>query len=151
VQLIIGVLFIGISASVTPHSLRHLILPTLGLVVVLVIITRPLVAQLAALRTDMTKGERWFIGWMAPRGIVAAATASTFSATLAAHGIGGAHPACHVAEDRGPSDQLKLAGPADRLGAVSRGQLAEDAFEVRLDGVDGDVHFTGYLSRVQHA
>ncbi len=31
-----------------------------------------------------------FIGWMAPRGIVAAATASTFAATLAAHHVGGA-------------------------------------------------------------
>jgi NhaP-type Na+/H+ or K+/H+ antiporter len=90
VQLIIGVLFVGISATVTPQSLRHLILPTLGLVAVLVLITRPLVAQLATLGTDTTTGERWFTGWMAPRGIVAAATASTFSAGLAAHGIGGA-------------------------------------------------------------
>ena len=34
VQLIIGMLFIAISATVTPASLRHLILPTLGLVAV---------------------------------------------------------------------------------------------------------------------
>ena len=90
VQLIIGVLFISISATVTPASLRHLILPTLGLVAVLVLVTRPLVAQLAALRTDMPKAERWFTGWMAPRGIVAAASASTFSAGLVKQGIGGA-------------------------------------------------------------
>jgi NhaP-type Na+/H+ or K+/H+ antiporter len=90
VQLIIGVLFIAISATVTPASLRHLILPTLGLVAVLVLITRPLVAQLATLRTDMPQAERWFTGWMAPRGIVAAASASTFSAGLVKQGIGGA-------------------------------------------------------------
>jgi NhaP-type Na+/H+ or K+/H+ antiporter len=90
VQLIIGVLFIAISATVTPQSLRHLILPTLGLVAVLVLVTRPLVAQLATLRTDMPKAERRFAGWMAPRGIVAAATASTFSAGLVSDGIGGA-------------------------------------------------------------
>lgn len=90
VQLIIGVLFISISATVTPASLRHLILPTLGLVAVLVLVTRPLVAQLAALGTDMPKAERWFTGWMAPRGIVAAASASTFSAGLVSHGIAGA-------------------------------------------------------------
>jgi NhaP-type Na+/H+ or K+/H+ antiporter len=90
VQLIIGVLFISISATVTPASLRHLILPTLGLVAVLVLVTRPLVAQLAALRTDMPQAERWFTGWMAPRGIVAAASASTFSAGLVSHGIAGA-------------------------------------------------------------
>ena len=90
VQLIIGVLFVSISATVTPASLSHLVLPTLGLVAVLVLITRPLVAFLATLRTDLTKGEREFTGWMAPRGIVAAATASTFSAQLAAKHVGGA-------------------------------------------------------------
>ena len=90
VQLIIGVLFISISATVTPASLHHLVLPALGLIAVLVLITRPLVALLATVRTDMTTGERRFTGWMAPRGIVAAATASTFSAALVAKNIGGA-------------------------------------------------------------
>ena len=90
VQLIIGVLFVSISATVTPASLRHLVLPTLGLVAVLVLVTRPLVAFLATVRTDLTRGERQFTGWMAPRGIVAAATASTFGTQLAAHHVGGA-------------------------------------------------------------
>ena len=90
VQLIIGVLFVAISATVTPKSLQGLILPTLGLVAVLVVVTRPLVAFFATIRTELTRGERAFIGWMAPRGIVAAATASTFAATLAAHHVGGA-------------------------------------------------------------
>src|SRR5215470_3519878 len=90
VQLIIGVLFVAISATVTPESLKHIVLPTLGLVAVLVLVTRPLVAFLATIRTELTRGERAFIGWMAPRGIVAAATASTFGATLAAHHVGGA-------------------------------------------------------------
>jgi NhaP-type Na+/H+ or K+/H+ antiporter len=90
VQLIIGVLFIAISATVTPASLRHLLLPSLGLTAVMVLITRPLMALLATLRTDMTTGERAFTGWMAPRGIVAAATASTFSAGLVTQHVGGA-------------------------------------------------------------
>ena len=90
VQLIIGVLFVSISATVTPGSLNHLVLPTLGLVAVLVLVTRPLVAFLATIRADLTRGEREFIGWMAPRGIVAAATASTFGTGLAAHHIGDA-------------------------------------------------------------
>jgi NhaP-type Na+/H+ or K+/H+ antiporter len=90
VQLIIGVLFISISATVTPQSIRHLILPALVLVAVLVIVARPVAAFAATLKTDLPKGERAFIGWMAPRGIVAAATASTFGAGLAAKGIGGA-------------------------------------------------------------
>ena len=90
VQLIIGVLFVSISATITPASLHQLIWPTLGLVAVLVLITRPLVAFLTTLGSDLTRGERAFIGWMAPRGIVAAATASTFSAGLIAHHVGGA-------------------------------------------------------------
>lgn len=90
IQLILGLLFISISATVTPASLRHLILPTLALVAILVLIARPLVAALCTLRTDLTRGERGLIGWMAPRGIVAAATASTFGASLVAEGIGGA-------------------------------------------------------------
>jgi NhaP-type Na+/H+ or K+/H+ antiporter len=90
VQLIIGVLFVAISATVTPASLKHLVLPTIGLVAVLVLVTRPLVAYVATIRTELTRGERAFTGWMAPRGIVAAATATTFGATLAAHHVGGA-------------------------------------------------------------
>jgi len=90
IQLIIGVLFISISATVTPDSIRGLVLPTLALVAVLVLVARPLVALASTLRTELSKAERGFIGWMAPRGIVAASTASAFSATLVAHRIGGA-------------------------------------------------------------
>ncbi|MFD4857347.1 cation:proton antiporter [Streptomyces atratus] len=90
VSLIIGLLFISISATVTPASLRHVVLPALALVALLVLAIRPLVALVATAGTDVRGGERWFIGWMAPRGIVAAATASTFSATLVTQGIDGA-------------------------------------------------------------
>jgi hypothetical protein len=90
VSLILGLLFISISATVTPHSLRHVWLPALGLAAFLVVVVRPLVAAVSTLGTDLTRGERGFVGWMAPRGIVAAATASTFSAGLVDKGIGGA-------------------------------------------------------------
>ncbi|MGW1065268.1 cation:proton antiporter [Streptomyces aureus] len=90
VSLIIGLLFISISATVTPASLRHVVLPTLALVAALVLVVRPVVALLSTVRTDLHRGERAFIGWMAPRGIVAASTASTFSATLVADHVGGA-------------------------------------------------------------
>jgi len=91
------VLFVCISATVTPQSLHHVVLPTLALVAVLVLVTRPLVAFFATLRTELTGGERAFIGWMAPRGIVAAATASTFGTQLAAHHVGGASKILPVA------------------------------------------------------
>jgi NhaP-type Na+/H+ or K+/H+ antiporter len=90
IQLMLGLLFISISATVTPSSLRHLILPTLGLVAFLVFIVRPVVALVSTWRARLSCGERGLIGWMAPRGIVAAATASTFGTDLAQKGIGGA-------------------------------------------------------------
>ena len=90
VQLAIGTLFIAISATVTPASLRGVIWPALALVVLLVVVVRPAVAAVATVRTSLTTRERIFIGSMDPRGIVAASTAASFSAPLAAMHIGGA-------------------------------------------------------------
>jgi hypothetical protein len=53
-------------------------------------VTRPLVAFIATLGSDLSRAQRAFIGWMAPRGIVAAATASTFASALVAAHVGGA-------------------------------------------------------------
>lgn len=90
VQLVIGLLFISISSTVTPASLVPVLLPGLALIAVLVLVVRPAVAFAASARTDLSRGERAFVGWMAPRGIVAAATASAFSAGLADRGVSGA-------------------------------------------------------------
>ncbi|QKW18327.1 sodium:proton exchanger [Kitasatospora sp. NA04385] len=90
VALIVGVLFVSISSTVTWASVRPVLLPALGLAAVLVLVVRPVVAALSTVRTDLDEGERAFLGWMAPRGIVAASTAATFSTGLAAAGIGGA-------------------------------------------------------------
>jgi hypothetical protein len=90
VGLLIGLLFVSISATVTPASLKHVVLPTVGLVAILVLVTRPLVAFICTLGSDLSRVQRAFIGWMAPRGIVAAATASTFASALVAAHVGGA-------------------------------------------------------------
>ena len=91
VQLAIGVLFISISATVTPASLRGVIWPTLGLVALLVLVVRPAVAVVTTVRTSLTRNERIFVGSMDPRGIVAASTAASFTAPLVALRIGGAN------------------------------------------------------------
>jgi NhaP-type Na+/H+ or K+/H+ antiporter len=91
VQLVIGLLFISISATVTPASLRGVIWPSVGLVACLVLLVRPAVAVAATVRTSLRRNERIFVGSMDPRGIVAASTAATFSAPLVALGIGGAN------------------------------------------------------------
>ena len=84
VQLMIGLLFVSISATVTPASARAVVLPALVLAAILILVPRPMVAFLCTVRTDLSPGERGFVGWMAPRGIVAAATASTLPASHAA-------------------------------------------------------------------
>ena len=90
IQLTVAVLFVSISATIGGGLLRDVLWPALGLAAVLVLLVRPLVAWLATARTGLSRGERMFIGWMDPRGIVAASTAATFGAPLAAQGIAGA-------------------------------------------------------------
>jgi NhaP-type Na+/H+ or K+/H+ antiporter len=67
-----------------------ILLPTLALAAVLIIIVRPVVALLATSRAGLSKQERAFIAWMDPRGIVAAATASSIGASLIALKLPGA-------------------------------------------------------------
>jgi NhaP-type Na+/H+ or K+/H+ antiporter len=81
---------VSISATVTPASLQGLIGPTIGLVAALIIIVRPLVAAVATLGSPLGLNEKAFIGFMDPRGIVAASTAATFSGPLVQAHVGGA-------------------------------------------------------------
>lgn len=83
-------LFISISATVTPASLRGVIWPTVALVVLLVLLVRPAVAVVATARTSLARNELIFVGAMDPRGIVAASTAASFTAPLVALHIAGA-------------------------------------------------------------
>jgi NhaP-type Na+/H+ or K+/H+ antiporter len=90
VQLLIGVLFVMIAASVSPSAVNHVLLPSLGLVAIIVLVVRPAVAALSTWRSKLEGRERAFVGWMAPRGIVAGATASAFAVELAAAHVQGA-------------------------------------------------------------
>jgi NhaP-type Na+/H+ or K+/H+ antiporter len=90
VQLVIGILFISISAGVTASSVRSVLGSTVVLIAGLVLLVRPLVAAVATWGTALSLRERAFVGWMDPRGIVAASTAATFAPPLAMAGVGGA-------------------------------------------------------------
>lgn len=90
VQLVIGVLFVSISAAVTFESVESVLWPALGVVVGLVLLVRPFVAAVSTVGTSLTWRERVFVGWMHPRGIVAASTAAGFGAQLVDTGIPGA-------------------------------------------------------------
>jgi NhaP-type Na+/H+ or K+/H+ antiporter len=90
VDLVLGVLLLSIAATVSATSLEDLMLPVLVLVAALVLVGRPLAALAATHGTDLTRRERFFITWMAPRGVVAATTAAAFSGPLVPKGIPGA-------------------------------------------------------------
>jgi NhaP-type Na+/H+ or K+/H+ antiporter len=87
VSLLIGILFILISASVTPSQVDSVLAESLALIAVMVLLLRPLDVALATSRSSLTWRQRAFVGWMAPRGIVAAATASAFALELSDAGV----------------------------------------------------------------
>jgi NhaP-type Na+/H+ or K+/H+ antiporter len=80
----IGVLFVSIAALVSWDSIVAIAIPTIALSAILILVVRPIVALVSTGRSGLTRNERIFIGWMDPRGIVAAATASSVGATLIA-------------------------------------------------------------------
>lgn len=90
VTLLIGVLFVLISASVEPSQVLALLPEGLILVAVLVLVIRPAVVALGTWGSELDGAERAFAAWLAPRGIVAAATASAFGLQLTQAGVAGA-------------------------------------------------------------
>lgn len=89
VSLSIGVLFVAISSLVTPDSVAEVLWGALGVAAILVFVVRPVVAWTMTAGTTLDHRERLFLGWMAPRGIVAASTAASFGASLVAAGVPG--------------------------------------------------------------
>ncbi|WP_051639779.1 cation:proton antiporter [Cellulomonas sp. URHE0023] len=77
--LLIGSLFIVLAARVDLDALIRYAPATLGLVMLLVLVLRPVVAWIATTGTILSGRDRAMVGWMAPRGIVAASTASLFA------------------------------------------------------------------------
>lgn len=86
----IGVLFITIAALVPSPTFASLVLPTLLIALLLLFIVRPVVVAIGTTRSGIDKNDRIFMGWMYPRGIVAAAAASSIGTALIALKIPGA-------------------------------------------------------------
>lgn len=87
--LLIGLLFILLAASVQLEQVRALGLRGLLVVAALMFVVRPVGALVCTAGTSLTRAERIFVGWVAPRGIVAAAVASLFATRLGASGVDG--------------------------------------------------------------
>lgn len=88
--LIVSSLFIILSARLDLKDLSQIGWGTAAFVAGLILVVRPLTIALCTFGSALSRQERIFIGWMAPRGIVAAATASLFGLELAAQEVKGA-------------------------------------------------------------
>ncbi|MFQ5425246.1 MAG: cation:proton antiporter [Phycisphaerae bacterium] len=80
--LLISALFIVLAARLELAQLTGVLWSALAFVAVLVLVVRPLCVAVATWRTGLPDRERWFLAWIAPRGIVAAAVASVFAIRL---------------------------------------------------------------------
>ncbi|MDH3226885.1 MAG: sodium:proton antiporter [Thermoleophilia bacterium] len=81
--LLTGVLFIVLAGRVEWDDIESVGVEAILFVVVLVLVARPLATVVSTWGSSLEWRERALIGWMAPRGIVAAATASIFAVELA--------------------------------------------------------------------
>jgi NhaP-type Na+/H+ or K+/H+ antiporter len=87
--MLIGLLFVLLAAAVRLEDVQALGWRGAALVAVLVVAIRPLNVWISTRGTDLTRNERWFIAWVAPRGIVAAAIASVTANALETAGMPG--------------------------------------------------------------
>ncbi len=85
--LLISALFIVLAARIDPSQLAGVGWREAAFVAVLVLIARPVAVWLSTIRTNLSRGERVFLAWMAPRGVVAAAVSSVFAFRLEERGL----------------------------------------------------------------
>lgn len=90
VVLMVSVLFILLTADLHRAVLARLSIPILLLTLVVLFVVRPLCIFLATLGTSISWQERIFVGWIAPRGIVAAAVAGAAGIKLSEAGYASA-------------------------------------------------------------
>ena len=89
VVLIVSALFVVLTAGLSRAIFAQLDWSILFLTLAMVFLVRPAAIWLATARSGLTWQERTLAGWIAPRGIVAAAVAGVASAKLGAAGVAG--------------------------------------------------------------
>lgn len=88
--MLVSAVFVILTADLETQLLLSLGIWDIALVAVLLFVTRPLSIMLATLGSVMEFRERLLLAWIAPRGIVAAATAGVMGPGLIASGYGDA-------------------------------------------------------------
>ena len=84
--LLIAALFIVLAARVPLQDVRALGWRGLAFAASLIVIVRPIAVWLSTIGSGLSRRERLFLGWFAPRGIVAAAVSSVFALRMGESG-----------------------------------------------------------------
>jgi NhaP-type Na+/H+ or K+/H+ antiporter len=87
---LVSVVFILLTADMDPGALARLDWRSAALLAAVVFVVRPLAVYAATIGSRMDWRERLLVGWIAPRGIVAAAVAGLFAPRLIEKGYAGA-------------------------------------------------------------
>lgn len=87
--LLLSSLFILLAARIGIEDLKALDWRAYAYVLSLILVVRPVSVYLATIGSGLKWGERLFIAWMAPRGIVAMAVVSLFALRMESLGVAG--------------------------------------------------------------
>jgi NhaP-type Na+/H+ or K+/H+ antiporter len=88
--LLVSGVFLLLTADLDPQIMSTMDWRSAALVALVVFVVRPISVWLATIGAGMSRQERAFVGWIAPRGVVAAAVAGVFGPALAERGFAGA-------------------------------------------------------------
>jgi len=88
--LLISILFILLAANITMDQLLLLVDWRCGLLFLGILVIRPLAVLASTSGSELSLSEKLYIGWLGPRGIVAAGIASVFGLRLVEIGFPGA-------------------------------------------------------------
>ncbi|NNF16432.1 MAG: sodium:proton antiporter, partial [Gammaproteobacteria bacterium] len=88
--MLVAVVFVVLTADLQPEVLLGITWHGIALVAAILFLCRPATVFFATLGADMDNRDRAILGWIAPRGIVAAATAGVMGPRLQAAGYEGA-------------------------------------------------------------
>ncbi len=83
---LVSAVFIILTASLEPKQLAYLNYQAVLFVLALLFLVRPISVFIATMRTNLTWQEKTLIGWIAPRGVVAASMGGLFAPKLLAAG-----------------------------------------------------------------
>lgn len=87
--LLVPLMFILLAARVQSDELSRNLVPALGVLALLVLVSRPLSVWVSTIGSHLPSRERAYIATMAPRGIVAASVSALFGLKLEQQGIAG--------------------------------------------------------------